>query len=384
VSSVEDIAAAVDAETLEPAVRAILGSDATTVEWQYERMRVITGLPDHRGLFRFSGAGRADGVKRPWSAVLKVVLRHSRWSDEPGEVLYWRREAVAFQSGFLDNIAGLTPVRCYAIGEPDNHTLLFWLEDLTDEYANGWPIERYGLAARHLGHMGGEFLAGRQIPDLNWLHRRDVSGSDRGADAVLRRISDDATWSHPDVKRVYPEPIAGRLRAQWEDRHTFREAISQLPVTLAHNDAHTQNLFSRRATDSTQETVAVDWELMGIAPIASDITFLVVASLRRLEVDMEDADALEAAVLDGYIAGLRDMGWAGDESDVRLGYTAAVALRLGLVPQTLDLILRPERRAEAERSWDRPADQLIERWAQVAYFVLERADRAREMLAHGG
>lgn len=65
---------------------------------------------------------------------------------------------------------------------------------------------------------------------------------------------------------------------------------------------------------------------------------------------------------------------------MRLGFTAAVALRLGLVPQTLDLILNERRREEAQRGWNVPLEDLIERWAQVAYFVLDRADRAREMI----
>ena len=129
----------------------------------------------------------------------------------------------------------------------------------------------------------------------------------------------------------------------------------------------------------TEETIAIDWELVGIGPVSSDIIYLVIATLRRLAVGMEDAGALEETVLEGYVAGLRDAGWSGDPADVFRGFTAGVALRLGLVPQTLDLILNEERRAEAQRGWSVPIDDLIERWAEVAYFVLDRVDRAREM-----
>jgi hypothetical protein len=152
------------------------------------------------------------------------------------------------------------------------------------------------------------------------------------------------------------------------------------PTTLCHNDAHDENLFARRRADGAEETVAVDWELAGLGPLASDATYLVIATLRRLAVAMQDADALEEAVLEGYVAGLRDAGWRGDESQIRLGYTAGVALRLGLVPTVLDMIFDPAHRGRAERGWRRPADELIERWAQVAYFVLDRADRARQLL----
>ena len=193
-------------------------------------------------------------------------------------------------------------------------------------------------------------------------------------------FNNERTWQHPDVQLAYPEPIVDRLKRQWAHRHEFQAAIAKLPVTVCHNDSHTENLFSRRRPDGSQETVAIDWELLGIGPVSSDITYLVIATLRRLAVDMKDADALEEAVLDGYIAGLRDAGWNADEREIRLGFAAGVALRLGLVPQTLDLILNEERRSQAERGWHRPVEDLIGRWSQVAYFVLDRADRARRML----
>ena len=69
-----------------------------------------------------------------------------------------------------------------------------------------------------------------------------------------------------------------------------------------------------------------------------------------------------------------------NSAEIRLGYTAAVALRLGLVPQILGLILDRPHRERAERIWGRPADEIIERWAEVAYFVLDRADQARALL----
>lgn len=382
-ASVDEIASAVDAATLTPVVREIAGDPRAELgEWTYERLAVVSGLPDHRGLFRFSGSASADEAATSWSAVLKIVQRHPEWSDDPADARFWRREAAAFQSGLLDGIDGLTPVRCYAITDADAETLLVWLEELEDEYDSRWPVERYELAARHLGQMGGAYLAGRALPDHEWLLRRPIGGGGSGG-AALAMIEDEKTWQHPEVQSAYPEPIADRLREQWADRRAFQAAVAQMSTTLCHNDAHTENLFSRWRDDGTQETVAVDWELVGIGPVASDITFLVIATLRRLAVDMADADALEEAVLEGYCAGLEDAGWGGHEDEVRRGFTAAVALRLGLVPQTLDLILREDRRAQAERGWNRPVAELIERWAQVAYFVLDRADRARELLRDG-
>ena len=161
----------------------------------------------------------------------------------------------------------------------------------------------------------------------------------------------------------------------------FRKIVDELPVTLCHNDAHAQNLFSLRRRVGTQETVALDWELAGMGPVATDITYLVIATLRRFAVDVADADELESVVLDGYLTGLERSGWRGDRATIELGFTAALALRIGLVPQTLGIIMNAAQRAHQERTWLRPADELIARWAQVAHFVLDRVGRARELMA---
>ncbi len=381
-ASVGEIANAVDAAALGPIVRQALDDDrAEVMEWEAQQLDVVSGLPGFRGLFRFQGTANAGGDVKPWSAVLKVARRHPTASDNPAHPGFWNREALAFRSGILDDLPGLTAVRCYSVSETEDGTFFFWLEDLVDEYEDGWPIERYGLAARHLGQMGGAHLEQRPLPEHEWLLKRTTGTMGGRARAAIEAMFDnEKTWRHPDVKRAYPQPIVERLKQQWADRNAFQGAVAQMPTTLCHNDSHDENLFSRRRADGTQETMAIDWELVGIGPVSSDITYLVIATLRRLAVAMEDADALEETVLEGYIAGLRDAGWSGDPADVHRGFTAAVALRLGLVPQTLDLILNDERRTEAQRGWNIPVEELIERWAEVAYFVLDRADRAREML----
>jgi hypothetical protein len=78
-------------------------------------------------------------------------------------------------------------------------------------------------------------------------------------------------------------------------------------------------------------------------------------------VPVEDAAALAAALYDRYVAGLRDVGWDGDERDVRLAFTASAGLRafsvLGLHEAT-----DPGRLA---------------RWAALAGFLLDLGDEAR-------
>ena len=138
------------------------------------------------------------------------------------------------------------------------------------------------------------YLEQRPLPDQEWLLKRATGAMGGRAQAAIEAMfENEETWQHPDVKRAYPQPIVKRLKQQWIDRDAFQAAVTSLPDTLCHNDSHDENLFSRTRTDGTQETIAIDWELVGIGPVSSDITYLVIATLRRLAVPMEDADALE-------------------------------------------------------------------------------------------
>jgi hypothetical protein len=71
--------------------------------------------------------------------------------------------------------------------------------------------------------------------------------------------------------------------------------------------------------------------MMGIGAAGEDMAGLVSANLALREVDPTQGDALDKVVFSGYMGGLRDIGWQGDADLVRFGYTAASALRYGLV-----------------------------------------------------
>jgi hypothetical protein len=65
---------------------------------------------------------------------------------------------------------------------------------------------------------------------------------------------------------------------------------------------------------------------MGTGAIGEELTPLVAVSLQFLHVPPGKARELEAIVIEGYMAGLRDAGWRGDERLVRLGYGLATGL----------------------------------------------------------
>ncbi len=114
--------------------------------------------------------------------VLKVLSLTSEGStpatSSETHVLYWKREALVYQSDLLDDLpGGVRGPRCYAITEQPDGSVWLWLEEVKEIYGPRWPLEQYARAAHHLGHMNGAYLAGRPLPSYPWLVR---TGSPRG------------------------------------------------------------------------------------------------------------------------------------------------------------------------------------------------------------
>ncbi|MEJ2089509.1 MAG: phosphotransferase [Gammaproteobacteria bacterium] len=351
----------------------MLATDHLSVrDWSVEPVVSVNARPDFRAHFRYRGVAVVDDEEVGWRLVLKMVAKPPESSLHPADATFWARERSVFASGLLARVEGLTPVRCFGVVDFHDTCFGLWLEDLEDEFPGAWPVARFSLAARHLGRLAASPIA---TDDQPWLLHRNI-----GKAVISRRpeiLTDEKVWQRGRVRELLPDGTARRARRQWQDREQFRTSVQQLPVTLCHNDAHAGNLFSVAGSEGASSTVAIDWELFGTGPLGADITYLIVASLRRGLVPIVEADALEASVLSGYLEGLSEGGFDVDEAVFRKGYHAQIALRLGLIPQTLELIASTRRHTAVERVWRTPVDVLVERWCGVAAFVLERADRFR-------
>ena len=154
--------------------------------------------------------------------------------------------------------------------------------------------------------------------------------------------------------------------------------LGDVPLTLCHHDAAQANLFARSRGNDI-ETVAVDWEAIGLGALGADIATLVFGTMRRGTVPAERADDLDRVVWRGYLAGLRDMGWRGDERLARLGYTAAIALRWSLLLSTLRVVVDEQARQRAADRIGMAAEAFVTDRLRLASFLLDRADEARRL-----
>ena len=228
---IETALQAIDRETLNPPVRKLIGSETATVtDWQ------VAPLPaERRNVFRFTGHACTAGKTVAWSLVLKVVGRERTWG---------RREAQANASGLLRDLpGGLAAARCFGV-EAHGDTFRIWQEEVVDEVGQPWPLDRYSLAARHLGQLNGAYLVGRSLPTAPWLSRgwlREVVASYAALIAQLRSLLD-----HPRLPHAFPGSSADDLLRLWENRAALLDALDQLPKTFGHLDAAPSNLFARR------------------------------------------------------------------------------------------------------------------------------------------
>jgi len=156
---------AVSDRTLTRLVRQALGDDTLTVStWDCHSL----GGGTVAAVCRLSGSARKKGAdgEAPWSLVLKALHRWTRRDDPPS----WQREMLLYRSGLFDSLpTGLAVPQCFRIDEADTDEFWLWLEDVGGTTGEAMTIEQHGSAARHLGRFQGPYLAGRSLPEHEWL-----------------------------------------------------------------------------------------------------------------------------------------------------------------------------------------------------------------------
>ena len=378
----------IDPALLGERVRAALGRPrATLTSWTTEPLEYPNFSFGARAVHRVSGKARDGDLDVPWSMIVKAfALPPPEARAEANEIhsdyAYWKREPLAFESGLFDGMSGdLRAPDCYGVDWRGTGEAWVWLEELSDEPAGDWPIERYGLAARHLGAFNGAFLAAGQLPDDPWLASlRSVNeywtvhpGTRSGLD-VLR---DPDRWAAAGTTRLGADGSIDGLRAVMQNREPLLRAIERLPQAVCHNDAMRSNLFATRAGGGTERTSAIDWALMGVGPIGGDVALLVAGSVMFLKVSAADVPDLDELAIDGYLRGLDDAGASVDEVAVRFASAACSVLRMtAIVGGWIQMALDP---ADAEWTadfWGRPIDELLAAWGPLLGHLERQASYA--------
>jgi len=312
---------AVDRATLTPLVRRILENEnAKVMNWRYQP--VEGGFGHAYGVYRFQGEAQAEDETLDWSLILKVT-GPATGSQEPAAWNYWKREVLVYQSGLLNDLPGdLVAPRCIGVVEYPGQEFWLWLEDVV-ESEKVWSLERYGLAARHLGQFNGAYLVGKPIPKVPWLSTGQLRQRLAMAEPGIVELPQKSR--HPQFEGLLPDDSLERSLTLWTERQRFLALLDRLPRSLCHHDAFRRNLIARNGRDGRTQTVAIDWTEMGTGGLGEEIASFF-HGLRFVAIDIDRIADLDALIFAGYVDGLRDAGWQGDSRLARFGYAATAAL----------------------------------------------------------
>ena len=381
ISEIKDI----DASLLTGLVRKSLNQrSAEITRWEHSPIRYINTETSNLGLYRFWGSAHTEGEDRSWSMVLKAVYAPAH-EEEPNHWNYHRREIFAYQEGLLTNLpGGLKAPRCLGVIEHSGGVCWLWLEDIQDAVSQAWSLAEYGMAARHLGRFNGSYAAGRPIPTQPWLSKHWLRGwvnsYETGCRKTLDLMRDAGFWEQPILRSAFPTAITAAALQLWDRHPELFAALNRLPQTFCHMDAYRPNLFLCPNSQGEHQMVAIDWVFAGVGALGEELANLFAASLIWSEYDAMDAKALDEVIFINYLTGLREANWHGDRQLVRLGYTAACALRWGVVGLWwLSSLLDEAEQSEFEKHWNRPMSELAVQFARTTYSILGMAEEAYQL-----
>ena len=366
-------------------MRLVLDSARARLDtWELEELAYLSVLSG-RALARVHGSAELEtGESARWSAVVKVIAPPSNGEASGGVPDSGYREVLAYRSGLLGALSGpLRAPRLYCIDEAEDGRIWLWLEDLDDAYDRRWSLQQFSAAAHDLGVFNGRHFVPGPPPAAAWLNQwLRTMWAEQQAEiqrSPSYRADLERTLDQPQVRHHFGAQTVANITRLLDDQPMFKRWLSRLPETLCHHDAALANLFAVRGRDGMLETVAVDWEKIGPGPIGAEIATLAFGTLRRCEFEGARAAELDAAVFEGYVSGLRDAGWQGPVEQVRLGYTAAIALRWTVQAGILNMLAHGAEAVRTSQNVIVPPEAVLDQHVHLARFLLDRADEARRL-----
>ena len=379
----DDASLHLDEATLTRAVQLALKRDLITLDtWAAQRIHYPTVGPNSRQLWRVSGTIR-DVAPGAWSLVIKIFAAPVNQTNATvTSPFYWKREPLAYQSGLLTDLpGGVAAPACFGVTQQPDSDLWLWLEDVQPPHDEPWRLPRFGLAAYQFGSFGGAYLRDPSLLALPWLTHGLIRAWVDDSAWLIDRVQEPGAWGHPLLQQHFPATVLDAVLTLWSEREALFARLDQFPQTLCHQDVARRNLFSRATATGGEETVAIDWEVVGVGAAGEDMGNVLGVSLLNFDVDVQHADELAETLLTQYLAGLGAAGWDGDWRDIADAFNTAAALRcvFSTACWPVAILGDPSGRyvAETEQRWGRSIDDILAAWAAVTRFLLARADAAR-------
>lgn len=269
--------------------------------------------PVTQGLWRVWGPG--------FSLVLKVLRPAATYgANLPTNKDYWPREALVYESGLLNEAAGLKVPKCYGVQRQGGGYWL-WLQDL----GPASPPEVLHWA-RQLAHWGAW---GCQQPPRDWWVQNFAADWLQMAlrEGWFSAALDPATWAALPIEAPRLRQALQRLQ-----QHGLRWAatLQSMPQTLCHHDCGSNNLFAVAG-----DCYWIDFGYMGWGALGEDLGTHIGTELASLRLDATQASAQLKDMLSVYQQTLLHLGLSPHQAQIAQAAHTALCIRQGSVAALL-------------------------------------------------
>jgi len=242
-------------------------------------------------------------------------------SDELDHWNYWRREALAYETGLAATAytpAGIAALAMLGANARADGGIELWLADVAGVAGWAWPVPRLARFAYELGAAQAPWAG--HVPDLPWLSRRWLTQYLTEGPPRLTQVADE-DWDHPSVA-VWPAAVRRRLRRLQADHSRPVAIVESAERTLCHLDVWPANLI-----DDDGTSVLLDWSFAGDGAVGEDVSNLIIDSCADGLMDVALLPEIAESATDGYLRGLSDGGWTGSADAVRTTIAACGAAK---------------------------------------------------------
>jgi hypothetical protein len=297
-----------------------------------------------------AGMWSEDGVVHKILTRRRDAPPHWAASDDERHWNFWRREALAYESGLPAQL-GLGAPRVLGIAEVDDGDVELRLEHVEGRHSDALTVEDLEVVATALGRAQGR----REIPAYGWLSQGFLRAYGGARPVNWALLADHDAWAQPPMRDHFPARLRQGLVRLHDQRERLLDLMERLPRTLCHLDVWPNNLIRR----PDGEVVLLDWAFAGDGALGEDIGNLIPNVL----LPPEALDDLDARLTAAYLQGLREAEWTGDERLVRLAICASAVRYDFLTAYCLEHASAGEHLDYAEHA---AALALCARWAEEA------------------
>jgi hypothetical protein len=332
----------------------------------------VEPLTHNAGNAATGGIWRVDRAGTP--AVLKIARPPAippngapgwQTSSTPTHWNYWRRESIAYATGFAACAyadAGIAAPELLELETRPDGSIALWLADVTGPAGFSWSTSQLAGFARRLGRAQAGWVG--RIPADPWLSRRWLRQY-----LDDRPIAVDVPWTHP-AGLTWPASVRAGLATLWQRRAELLTVAESAPRTLCHLDVWPSNLIGAEATPTL-----LDWAFVGEGAVGEDIANLIVDSVADGILD----SALLPEIADGctqeYLAGLREGGWRGRPEEVRRAIAATGAAKYSwLAPRMLHNAARGAAPTDANYGRHTSIEDVFAKRAPIMALLLDWAE----------